>query len=381
MQISHQSAQQIVNEIGSLVRQHINMMDETGHIIASTDEKRIGQFHQGACDIIEKHLKELYISKDAETAGVRCGINLPVEFDGAIVGVIGLTGGYDEVIQYGQIVKKMTEILIGERATMDQERLDLRVRSRFLEEWILGEGLLHASALAERGLALGIDIALPRRVMVCSVQNLEHYTDSLQGQQLIEKVENTVAHRMETEQGNIILRNAARQILLVRGRTTLQMRALARSISETAKRIYRVSLVIGIDGMAADLHAAYLQANRAWRSAYRARDGILCYEETSLELFADDISKEKKSEYLHKIFKNCDTPAIQRWIGILEVYFAAEGSLAAAAEKLYIHKNTLQYKLKQLCELTGYDVRLPSNAPVFYMAILFFHDLENELNY
>ncbi|MFQ9679345.1 MAG: PucR family transcriptional regulator [Ruthenibacterium lactatiformans] len=54
-----------------------------------------------------------------------------------------------------------------------------------------------------------------------------------------------------------------------------------------------------------------------------------------------------------------------------EAYFAAEGSIQAAADALYIHKNTLQYRLKRLEELTGCDVRRPSQAPVFYMAVLF----------
>ena len=51
----------------------------------------------------------------------------------------------------------------------------------------------------------------------------------------------------------------------------------------------------------------------------------------------------------------------------------------AAADALYIHKNTLQYRLKRLEELTGCDVRRPSQAPVFYMAVLFFKEVEGSL--
>ena len=46
---------------------------------------------------------------------------------------------------------------------------------------------------------------------------------------------------------------------------------------------------------------------------------------------------------------------------------------------MYIHKNTLQYRLKRLEELTGCDVRRPSQAPVFYMAVLFFKEVEGSL--
>ena len=48
VELSVQSAQRIVDEISGIVGQHINMMDERGNIIASTDGTRVGHFHAGA---------------------------------------------------------------------------------------------------------------------------------------------------------------------------------------------------------------------------------------------------------------------------------------------------------------------------------------------
>ena len=64
MKISKRSAQQIVEEIGKLVKQNINLMDETGRIIASNDHARIGNFHTGAYRIIQNHLSEYYITPE-----------------------------------------------------------------------------------------------------------------------------------------------------------------------------------------------------------------------------------------------------------------------------------------------------------------------------
>ncbi|MFR4990521.1 sugar diacid recognition domain-containing protein, partial [Anaerotruncus colihominis] len=191
-QLSTQSAQRIVAEIGGIVGQNINMMDAQGYIIASTDPARIGFLHEGARQIIEERLPELYIRAEEATATARTGLNLPITHRGDIVGVIGITGEYGQVIGYGQVVKKMTEILIRESTEQDDKRLDLRMRSRFLENWVLAGGPVQGQALAERGLALGIDITIPRRVMVISAQELEHYTDNMAGQKLIENVENAL---------------------------------------------------------------------------------------------------------------------------------------------------------------------------------------------
>ena len=68
MKISSESAQSIVMEIGNIVGQNINMMDEKGYIIASTDPDRVGSFHEGARRILDRQLDELYIKPEDRAA-------------------------------------------------------------------------------------------------------------------------------------------------------------------------------------------------------------------------------------------------------------------------------------------------------------------------
>lgn len=377
MKISKSSAQQIVKEIGKLVKQNINLMDETGMIIASNDPSRIGSFHEGAYRIIQGHLKEYYITQELETqlSNVRKGINLPIDVDGAVEGVIGITGEYEEVIKYGQIVKKMAEILIRERIAMDTQQLDQRVLSRFLEDWILGSGLSNPQALSERGFALGIDIRVPRRCIVVSAKNREFFTGTLEGQLLIEKMEGIVSSHLAAVQNCIILRNAARQIILLYKRGTAELVGLCRELAEAVETQLGISMLFGIDGTASDIHTAYLQANRAWHTAAYSAGNIIRYETLNAELILDDLSRAQKSTYLRTIFRDCTLPELREYVVLMEAYFAAEGSLHLAAERLFIHKNTLQYRLKRLADITGLDVRKPSQAPSLYLAMLIYLDL------
>lgn len=376
MKISQNSAQQIVEEIGKLVKQNINLMDETGHIIASNDPARIGNFHTGAYRIIQNRLKEFYITPELERElpNVRRGINLPIEVDGEVQGVIGITGDYSEVIKYGQIVKKMAEILIRERMEQDNRQLDQRVRSRFLEDWILGSGLSNPQSLSERGFALGIDIRSPRRCVVTSARNREQYTGSLEGQLVLERIEGLVSARVQ-ELGGIILRNAARQILLLRLQGTASLEDICLEIAHTVQTRLGVPMIFGIDGQAEDVHTAYLQANRAWRTSAYRDSTITCFETLNTELLLDDLSRDSKLEYLRKIFRGCSAEEVADHVALLEVFFAAEGSLQNAAQRLFIHKNTMQYRLKGLADATGLDVRKPSQAPSLYLAMLLYLDL------
>jgi carbohydrate diacid regulator len=58
-------------------------------------------------------------------------------------------------------------------------------------------------------------------------------------------------------------------------------------------------------------------------------------------------------------------------IETLKTFYEANGSITEAAEKLFIHKNTLQYRLKRIKEDTGYDPRILPDATMFYVALTF----------
>ena len=64
MYISRETAQEIVEEIGREIGEHINLMDAEGNVIASTDHLRIGHVHEGAVRSIKEGLPELYITSD-----------------------------------------------------------------------------------------------------------------------------------------------------------------------------------------------------------------------------------------------------------------------------------------------------------------------------
>lgn len=78
MKISKKTASDLIREISSVIDYDINIMDENGTIMASTDPHRVGQFHEGAHLIITRSLSELPVYYDNEYAGCRKGVNLPI---------------------------------------------------------------------------------------------------------------------------------------------------------------------------------------------------------------------------------------------------------------------------------------------------------------
>lgn len=106
MNISKRNANYIVQEISKIIGEKINMMNADGIIIASSDEKRVGSFHAAAKELIDQRLQEVIVKSDSEYEGARPGLNLAINFQDEIVGVIGVTGPYETVAKYGHIIKK-----------------------------------------------------------------------------------------------------------------------------------------------------------------------------------------------------------------------------------------------------------------------------------
>ena len=121
MKVSRKQARDLIAEISAVVDIDINIMDDTGTIVASTDDERIDQFHEGAQMLIRDRRSELIVHYDNEFRGCRKGINLPLIYKDKIIGVIGLTGEIEETIHYARLIQKMTESA-DEGSGADQER-------------------------------------------------------------------------------------------------------------------------------------------------------------------------------------------------------------------------------------------------------------------
>lgn len=377
MHISKASARDIVDEISKLVKQNVNLMNEEGIIIASRDKERIGQFHEGAFKIITEKLDEYYIDDERATETAKKGLNFPLELDGEIVGVVGITGSYDEVINQGRLLQKMTEILLQEHRRSYHQLMDKRIKNAFMEEWLIRTGYVNDRDLEERGQAIKIDINRPRRILIASVDELDAYKETQEGQSKIQKMENRIGEFLKNRDGAIYFRNAMRQVILVDRVSTEELVRLAHEIAAYVYAKEKLELNIGIDGADINMHRAYLQAHRAWRMASDEREAVVCYENLNLELLLSGVSTQLKEEYMEKIFKGCTEEEREAYIAMLHIYFKEDGSIQKTADAMFIHKNTLQYRLNKIKEVTGYDVRKPSESVPLYIAMCVAYDTEN----
>ena len=54
---------------------------------------------------------------------------------------------------------------------------------------------------------------------------------------------------------------------------------------------------------------------------------------------------------------------------LLKVFYGCNGSIQQASEQLFLHKNTLQYKLNKLSGLTGINPRTYTGGCLYCLAL------------
>ena len=81
------------------------------------------------------------------------------------------------------------------------------------------------------------------------------------------------------------------------------------------------------------------------------------YSKMDLEILLNQIEENLQKEYCNKIFSNLSKEEIKEYKEIIKYYEKENGSLKMIAQELYMHVNTLQYKLNKFHEKTGLDIR------------------------
>lgn len=378
MRLSSQIASSIVKEINQVIDENINIMDAKGIITASSDPQRIGNFLEGAHTVVEHNLDQLIIKSEDEYKGSKPGINIPIRFREETVGVIGMTGSSEAVLRQGNIIRKMSEILLLDKYYRDQKTLEEKVRLRFLNDWLMGEVKIFSDPFIQRGLSFGIDIRVPRRIILFSVLPL----DDEQNFQSI-SLESTVQEKMmrwAQRTGEVITYTAGSYVLMaVTNRSEDDMEKFCLNVKNIMESEFKVLIIAGFDEAHEDpreISLAHQQALKSLKTALRSKEPpIRSYQSINMEIFLGEISDHSKKEYLHRIFKGLDQSEINQRLQILEVYYDEEGSLQRTAERLFIHRNTLQYRLKKIFEETGYNPRSIKFSSLFYIAIHFYRDL------
>lgn len=375
MYISQQDAQSIVDEMKACIHRDINIIDENGVILASTNPVRQGQLHQGALRIIRENLPSLIIGEDNLKEGVQQGINLPIVLDGRIEGVIGITGDPNVVSAFGDVIKRMTEIMMESSRQWEQMRLTERAKGLFVENWLFSDEPDWVE-LEIRGQLLHLDINAPYTVALLKLKP-SNTEKNARPEDLFE-MRSSLILRMAQKQLKdnpnhfcTVVKNRVMVLLCCTNRN--EAYSMINSICQDIESYYGLRIYAGISQETqkpVDIRRCYLEAKTAGAIAEQsANERVKFYDQVSLEFIAQSIPYSIKKDLRRLVFGGCTPQEQEDYSQVIRLYFEQDGNIQKCAEKMFIHRNTFQYRMDNIQKKVGYSLKVPKEAMLLYLAI------------
>ena len=151
---------------------------------------------------------------------------------------------------------------------------------------------------------------------------------------------------------------------------------LARSIEDTLKNELFIKTVIGIGTVAEHLRSladSYKEAQTAIDvgKVFDTEKSIINYENLGIGRLIYQLPTTLCEMFLQEVFKKNPIDALDKeTLFTIHKFFENNLNVSETARKLFVHRNTLVYRLEKIKKLTGLDLRQFDHAIVFKVALM-----------
>ena len=370
MYLNSALAKEIISEISEVINENINIIDEKGLILASTDPERINTIHEGARLIIQSNLKQLIVEKDDDYPGCKKGTNLPIRFASEVIGVVGITGEPSETIKYGQIIQKMTEMIVYEKFKSSEAFGDKQEFNLLIHDLIHGnfktplgdiETRLRRNGIAENGL-----------FTVCVIKNtavIPQMEDELLQRVRIDRLEQEIIEAVSSRKTHVSFNGELFVVI-----AECDSEALCKRLSKIVDNLNQqkdISLrcAVGNEYQGyTNIYKSYDEALNILNFFDGEQTGILKFSTLMLDFTLNQLPGMHKQNLIKQVFMNCSEDQQDDFCEFIISYVKANGSLNKLSDKYFAHKNTIQYKIQKIERVTGFDLRKSVDMFILYMA-------------
>lgn len=390
MRITEEIAREVIERIYPVIGKEISITNEKGVVVGSTDPRWIGQTYKEAIEVINR--KEIIEVEDKEGEW-DSGTNFPIFLGSEVIGVLWVTGRGEHIRDLGRIACVTIELLLMQRFAQTLENLRKQALDSFISSF-LRDSYYDWEDIASYVSLLGYDLFLPRFAVAIGIPEygvairnaLRMMEESLATRPLRydvkERVINICKSFIKPEKGDIIAHVGGGLFMILKvedkhkhvdkGEILWLDKLLSRLENEM-----KVSAYAGIGSCAnavAGLRASFREALSALEigilfSRFGVQGKIFFYEDPMVRLGTILRSADSKLRacFVKSILK--DILKDKELLDTIRVYIASDMNASVAAQSLFIHKNTLFYRLRKIRKLTGFDPQKPTDAFYLWLAL------------
>ncbi|QGP93133.1 Carbohydrate diacid regulator [Neomoorella glycerini] len=389
MQITREIAQAIVERFASVLSNvGIDFINAQGLIIGTTSPAKMNAYDQKAIMVI-KRADPLEVEGGGPEDQVT--LYLPVFFNATIVGVIATSGKPDLARPIARLAKAMTEMVLHQSFKSTKKMMENRTQESFVRDLVYSDYKGNPSLerlIRREALALGYNIDIPWAVLVVEVNNLAEKTlekykfpkDTLSTEIFSSLLKDEVLQLLRTDRyGEIISFIGRQHFAILRPAATGDQYSLQSEINDYAQKIvqelqnrFELDATIGIGGIKSGvtgISQSFREALEAISLGRRLHNDKKVHhiDELGVARIISLIPKEIRSTIIEVFGKGRDYRALEAELLHTAKIFCKENLNASrAAEALFIHRNTLMYRLTKIKKMTGLDLHLFNHAVEFW---------------
>lgn len=372
-------AQEIVERTMKVIPFNVNVMDVRGVILGSGNPSRIGELHAGArLALAQSRAVELDSAVTRTLLGAKPGVNLPLTVRGQTCGVVGITGSPDDVRQFGELVRVMAEMILEQAQLVGELQHEKRYREEFVDQ-LIRQGETSRSDLELWGARLGVDFGVPRSAIV-----LELVDEAVSPDSAMAELQSCQQQLANHDPQLLMAAVSPRELVILKAfhvpDDERRLAALAReqlfALDAVARKGLKTPAAMSIGVALPETEGvpmSYQCAKRTFRVG-RARNRLarlFSFYDLSFPVLLSGLGAGWQSQQLRQPLRRLQER--DRRSGILRetigIWFAEDCQLERAARQLGIHRNTLDYRLRKIGEITGLDLGRMSDRLMLFAAL------------
>ena len=349
--MSNRLFQSVIHQMKDAIDRVIGVIDENGVIIACSELVKIGEIKQGVRD-------ELAYTSDVVTSS---GYTYRPVSGGVKAEYVVFVEGEDKMAEK---MSKLLSISLGNIKNLYDEKYD---KGSFIKNIILDNIL--PSDIYIKSKELHFNTEESRIVFLIKFYGK---TDMMP----FEMLQNMFPDKSK----DYVISVGEHDIVLVKdvkpGMETKDVEKIATNIADTLSAEFYTKVAIGISTTVEnikDLARAYKEAQVALEvgKVFETEKNIISYENLGIGRLIYQLPTTLCEMFLQEVFKKGSLESLDReTLMTIQCFFENNLNVSETSRKLFVHRNTLVYRLEKIRKLTGLDLREFEHAITFKVALM-----------
>lgn len=387
MRILEQIAQKVVESTRETLGYPISITDAKGKIIGCTEAERLGTHHPPSVDVLKKKAPICYGENDVKKLkNVLPGVAVPLSLNGRAVGVLGVVGKPQDLLPYVKLVKGYVELMCREAFHNEMVDLETKMTETFVQYLLQTHHVETADCLERYSKIIGYDFTRDRACIVIEMKGVsEKITAQSDGrfylQQFKRNVLKQAASTFKNHPSDVMAMLNIEQLIILKSYNENEF--LSNQTLEEKSQVFKrflqrmyglmAYIAIGDKRPGTEIHESYRHALKALEIGKRKNsdDDVFFYDHwgVTLQLLPLEITNDMKEQLNRIIEPFVRDEQFRELYRTFMTYCEHNLNLSETARHLYIHRNSLIYRLNKMSKLTSLDLSQFEQCLLLYVAL------------